>query len=190
MSVFFTSDTHFGHRFVAETRGFDKTADHDMTIAENLIEVVKRDDVLWILGDLCLSAPDHALNLLNRLPGRKHLIWGNHDQGHGMHRDSFRRQAKYLGTFESVHEYIRRRINGVEVLMSHMPYAEGEEPDHGPTRYTQYRLPDEGKTLLHGHTHSQRQYTLSAKNTPQVHVGLDAWGLRPVPLDMIQEMIV
>ena len=64
--------------------------------------------------------------------------------------------------------------------MSHFPY----DGDHveGGDRATQWRLHDEGVILLHGHTHSADRVSLSRAGTTQIHVGLDAWGLRPVAL--------
>ena len=50
-------------------------------------------------------------------------------------------------------------------------------------RYTQYRLPNQGRWLLHGHTHNKDQRI----HGKQLHVGLDAWGMRPVSLDWIQK---
>lgn len=180
MSVFFTSDLHFGHRFVAGIRGFGTIGEHDEAIRENWIKTVGKKDQVWVLGDIAVSSPDSALWILQGLPGTKHLIAGNHDGCHPMFRDSHKKQARYLTAFESVQAFARRRIAGEEVLLSHFPY----EKDRGEPRYTQYRLMNEGRWLLHGHTHGDER-----RVGKEIHVGVDAWGLTPVSLDQIEELM-
>lgn len=181
MTVWFTSDLHFGHRFVSELRGFESIEDHDDAIVSNWRARVRRDDVVFVLGDIAVSSPEGALSLMHWLPGKKHLIAGNHDGCHPLHRDSYKWQLKYLKAFDSVQAFARRRINGQDVLLSHFPYS----ADRGEARYTQYRLADEGLWLLHGHTHSHEKWT----SPREIHVGLDAWNLAPVSLEAIADMM-
>ena len=182
MSVYFTSDLHFGHRKVAELRGFPGFNVHDETIIEGWRNYVRPKDQVWVLGDLAASSPVNALRILADLPGEKHLIPGNHDRCHPMHRSSQKYLPQYLEVFATVQAFARRRINGRTVLLSHFPYT----ADHtDPPRYSQYRLPDRGEWLLHGHTHSQDMIT----SDHEVHVGVDAWGLRPVSLDELALLI-
>ena len=191
MTVHFTSDLHFGHRKAAEHRGFSEVAVHDATLVGNWRATVAPEDDVWVLGDLAASSPTYALEILRQLPGRKHLILGNHDQPHPMHRDAHKHLRKYLDVFDSVAQSARRRIEGTEVLLSHFPYYR----DRGEVRHTQWRLPDEGRWLLHGHTHGTEKVTLT-QTVPgwpyvsrEIHVGVDAWDLTPVPLDTIAALI-
>ena len=183
--VFFTSDLHLGHAFVARTRGFDNVADHDLAIEWAWTEAVRPGDHVWVLGDIAASSPAWALDVLGRLPGVKHLILGNHDRAHPMHRDAYRQQAQYLDVFASVQTAARRRIRGREVLLSHFPY----DRDRDTFRFAQWRLRDEGVALLHGHTHGTERLSLSARSTPEIHVGVDAWGLAPVPLATVEDLL-
>lgn len=180
MSVWFTSDLHFGHRFVAGLRGFEDPADHDERLMAEWQERVSKDDQVWVLGDLAVSSPVRALDLIQSLPGRKHLIAGNHDGCHPMHRDSHKWQPKYLTAFESVQAFARRRIDGEEILLSHFPYAK----DRNEARYMQYRLRNEGAWLLHGHTHGSER--LEGR---EIHVGVDAWDFAPVPIHTIADLM-
>lgn len=167
MSVWFTSDPHFGHRLVAGLRGFESTEAHDQELAERWAERVRASDHVWVLGDLAASSPTHALDVLRSLPGIKHLVSGNHDKW----------QRRYLDVFASVQPFARRKIEGADVMLSHFPYlVDREEP-----RHMQYRLRDEGAWLLHGHLHSAERIT-SAR---EIHVGVDAWGHAPVNLTAI-----
>lgn len=181
MTVWFTSDLHFGHRLVTGHRGFgEDTWEHDRVIMENWSKVVRDDDVVWVLGDLTLSNPTVALARMDDLPGRKHFIAGNHDPCHPMHREAHKWQKRYLDVFESVQPFARQKWDGDYFLLSHFPYAK----DRGEVRYTQYRLKDEGMWLLHGHTHDSIKY----EGGTEIHVGVDAWDLAPVPLDHILEI--
>jgi calcineurin-like phosphoesterase family protein len=194
VTVWFTSDLHFGHRKVAEVRGFETTEQHDEALVDHWEDRVRDADDVWILGDLAASSPTYALGVLAALPGRKHLISGNHDRTHPMHRDAHNWQRRYLEVFESVQPFARRRIEGEEVLLSHFPY----ERDRAEPRHLQYRLRDEGLPLLHGHTHGRERLTttlvedaqgLSVRTRVEVHVGLDAWGLQLIPLSTIAELL-
>jgi calcineurin-like phosphoesterase family protein len=177
VTVWLSADLHLGHRLVAELRGFgDDVAAHDQAVLDNWDRVVSGADQVWVLGDLAVSNPAQALMELRGLPGVKHLVTGNHDPASPIHRDSHKWQRRYLDVFESVQAYARRRYNGRGVLLSHYPYT----TDRGfEARYPQWRLPDLGEFLLHGHTHSKERVT----SPREVHVGLDAWSLEPVMLD-------
>lgn len=174
--VRFTSDLHLGHKKVAGLRGFTSVAAHDEALLSNWREVVAPEDIVWVLGDLCMGNPTAALAALKTLPGRKRLILGNHDAGHPHNRNAHRWASPYAGVFEHVAASARTRIQGVEVLLSHFPY----ERDRGPARYLQWRLPDYGVSLLHGHTHGTERRSTSLSGTTELHVGLDAWDLTPV----------
>jgi len=180
--VWFTSDLHFGHRLVARHRGFgDDTMAHDTAIYDNWTKVVAKDDVVWVLGDLALNSVGRALEVIGSLPGRKHLIAGNHDPCHPMHRAAHKWQRRYLEAFVSVQPFARQKIDGQEVLLSHFPY----DKDRHEVRYTQYRLPNEGKWLLHGHTHDAYQ----KREGKEIHVGVDAWELSPVSINTIVDLM-
>lgn len=186
MTVWFTSDLHLGHRMVARLRGFQDPAEHDDAVAENWAARIRKNDQVWVLGDLAVSSPAAALARIATLPGEKHLITGNHDECFPAHRDAYRRQGKYLEVFSSVQSVARRRVEGRSTMLSHFPYPNSPEADHTEIlRYSQYRLPDEGDWLLHGHTHSR-----SRGQGREIHVGLDAWGLKPVSLDSVSALMV
>jgi calcineurin-like phosphoesterase family protein len=201
--TFITSDRHRFHTLVAQLRGFSCAQEHDEALDATWRATVGPEDNVWVLGDeTCTSnraKVEEMLILVADLPGTKHLIVGNHDVCHPMHRDAFKWQRAYLGTYSSVQTYARRTLTlpgsdlgsgstptvpGVKttVLLSHFPYS----TDHTDiSRYPQYRLPDLGSWLWHGHTHSAVRRT-SAR---ELHVGLDAWDLAPVALEtLIAEM--
>lgn len=201
-NVWFTSDLHIGHRKIAEIRAramdlsdviIDRygTQPHDEILALNWDEAVDKDDTVWVLGDISSGgkqAEMNALHWIKQRPGRKHLIAGNHDSCHPMHRDSHKWQMTYFRVFDSVQMAAKRRVglatgSHVSVLLSHFPYA----GDHlGVDRYPEWRLKDAGHYILHGHTHSDE---VTSWHPRQIHVGVDAWDFKPVPLDRVHQIV-
>lgn len=172
-TVHYWADLHFGHEFVAKLRGYESAEAHDQAIIAAWQEAVHPRDTIWILGDLAASSPTHALGIIRQLPGTKHLIAGNHDRCHPMHRDAHRQQRKYLEVFASVQPFARQRINGTEIMLSHFAY-QGDHADR-VDRYQQYRLRDRGMPLIHGHVHDEWKANCSTNGTPQINVGFDHW---------------
>lgn len=174
-TIWYTSDLHLGHPRVSELRGFERTEEHDASILKSWRKQVKPKDTVYILGDIATDEVEYALNVIKSLPGTKRLITGNHDPVHPMHRrTSIQYTPMFADVFEIVVPFWQTRLQKQAVLMSHFPYTSyGDGPHREPRpKYDQWRLPDLGLPLLHGHTHQSEQST-----TPnQLHVGWDAWG--------------
>ena len=85
MSVFFVSDLHLGHRTALRhsqeagaPRGGTTVEEHDEWVIGQCLSVGPTKRTLWwLLGDVAMEV--ERLTLLDRLPGRKMLILGNHD---------------------------------------------------------------------------------------------------------------
>jgi calcineurin-like phosphoesterase family protein len=183
---FYTADLHLGHEKVARLRGFATAEEHDEAIAAKWRDAVRTEDTVWILGDLALASTANGLrrilDMTAQLSGRKHLVAGNHDPVHPMHRNAHRWQLAYLRVFESVQPFARHVIGHSDVLLSHFPYS----GDHTKRdRHVQYRLRDEGRWLLHGHTHAMNR----RHSGHQIHVGLEGWDLLPASDEAIEALI-
>lgn len=200
---FITSDTHFGHKMMTRLRGFSsadpdvqpshaEVAAHDDAIIESWNATVRPQDLVWHAGDVYLGSRDN-LNLMGQLNGTKILVTGNHDPVFAGHRNAFREYGRWMEYFTAIMAYDRVRIAGQNVMISHFPYA-GAPEHHSAGRYLQYRLPDEGLMLLHGHTHSPAVYTVLPEHEKftvhprMIHIGWDAWQ-RPVSFDEIAGII-
>jgi calcineurin-like phosphoesterase family protein len=199
--VFYTSDTHFNHLFVAALRGFGtitydemgkRTVEADIEVYnQHLISTwnkyVSPADTVWHTGDFALGTWEQTEAVIPQLNGTIHLITGNHDRCWPGNRDGYKWQRKYLEYFETVQQYARRKIDGQLVFLSHFPYEgdhKSESRPEGEDRHTQYRLRNEGQWLLHGHTHQSHIMT----GLHEIHVGWDTWK-RPVSQDEIAEVI-
>ena len=193
MTVHLTSDPHFGHVKVASIRGFATTDEHDEAVLDSYRAALRKGDDLWILGDLTAggrTAEERALELLWKLGkdtgARLHLVSGNHDSVSGVHRDGYKRQRRFMLTFDSVQDFARKRGPAREpVFLSHYPFAaDGDGPHREGARYLEYRLPDMGQWLIHGHTHQPEKVS----GPRSIHVGWDAWQ-RPVSWGEIEQII-
>ncbi|MGW5267205.1 hypothetical protein ACWEQ4_01005 [Rhodococcus sp. NPDC003994] len=198
--TYFTSDLHLGHEKVAQHRGFDRPLDHDRHIVDGIRGTLEHGDRLWILGDISSGtkrAEHVALDLLDELTKDYdlHLVLGNHDTAHPMHIGSHVRVQKFLEVFTTVQERVRVKFTPAAPMaegvrapvawLSHFPYF--GDGDRGTTedRHPGVRLRDEGHYLIHGHLHTTQTWTA----TRSLHVGLDAWNLRPVCRDVIADLI-
>jgi len=138
--VYLTSDPHLDHHNMVDFRkvvhnvDFTSTQDMNEWIVENHNKVVrKKDDIVWILGDVSWSL--HGLEYLKLMNGRKRLILGNHDtEGRGLSIDSF------LPYFESIHGVIKK----YGFVMSHVPI----HPQELVYRWTHN---------VHGHIHHKEK---------------------------------
>nr|WP_280185449.1 MULTISPECIES: metallophosphoesterase family protein [Nocardia] len=187
-AIWFTSDLHVGHRLVAELRGFGDDVDaHDAALAEQWDRLIRPDDQVWLLGDL-IGRRGHERRGLDWIAARNrtvHLVAGNHCSVHPMHTGATGELPRWLEVFATVQQTAVRRIGGQRVLLSHFPYRDDPDGDHTEVlRHNEWRMPDTGQWLLHGHTHSAVQ-----QRGRQLHVGVDAHGLRPVPLHWVAERI-
>lgn len=161
MTVFFTSDTHFGDpralRF--DHRPFPDLAAHDAGLIERWNRVVGPHDTVWHLGDFALGPPpDRVASLLGALNGDKHLVTGNNDGP----------DTLALPGWASVQAYVELSVDETMLVLCH--YA-----------FRTWNGMGRGSVNLHGHSHG----ALKAQ-TRQYDVGVDVWAFTPVTLGDIR----
>jgi len=162
----------------------------DEALIENWNNVVGDTDVVYHLGDLALGPSDRWDGILKRLNGYKVFVVGNHDrifQGE-KERQRIKWDEKYHEWFDEVYDNYENLTlaDGTVVNLSHFPY---DGDSHGEERYREFRLVDEGVTLIHGHTHLKDIISRSNKGTIQIHVGADAHGYTPVSEQQVIDYI-
>lgn len=87
MNIFFISDHHFHHKNILTFKTQDdlplrefSDVDHmNEIMIQRHNEVVKPNDKVYFLGDVCMSRNAKGLEILSRLNGKKVLVKGNHD---------------------------------------------------------------------------------------------------------------
>jgi calcineurin-like phosphoesterase family protein len=169
--LFYHSDWHFNHDFVARTRGYATSQEHDDALIDSINTVATKRDHIWVLGDVFMGSVTAGLKQIERIRATKHLVLGNHDAVHPMHKGSHNKLRRFLEVFETVSLHEQHTIAGRKVMLSHFPYA-GDHYD--ADRYEQWRLRDEGLWLINGHVHHAW-----LRNGRQINVGVDYW---PVPV--------
>lgn len=190
--TWFISDLHLGHAKIVElaSRPFASVEEMNAALIRNWQEVVAPEDDVWCLGDMVMGQLAENLPLLAQLPGKKHLVLGNHDRPSKLyhHKSEEKRMewvCKYEQYFVSMQEEACLEIAGTEILLSHLPYNDPEFVDHSyEDRYSEYMPKDQGLWLVHGHVHE----AWKVKNR-QINVGVDVWDFRPVPLSSIMQIM-
>ncbi len=170
--VWVTSDLHLGHdkSFVWGARGFDSVQKMNQTIIKNLQKVIiKPTDELYICGDVTLGEIDREL--LWQIPGRVHVILGNHDT------DTRAQVYKNLGWSVSYGERIKytdsTKKGQMSFLLTHYPTLTANPGD---------RL-NQCVVNISGHTHSPQKWK---PEYPFIYnVGCDANDCSPVALSTI-----
>lgn len=161
MTIFFTSDTHFGHKNIIKyaDRPFKDVTHMNEMLVHYWNEVVHPEDTVYHLGDVALGPIRESLGYIHRLNGKKILVTGNHDRNFHLGKrsaglepfewDEEYRQAGFHAVYPNVALW---GFDGLPTInLSHFPYT-GDS--HDGDRYEEARLDDNGIPLLHGHTHS------------------------------------
>jgi calcineurin-like phosphoesterase family protein len=168
MSVFYTADLHFGHANLIEycSRPWDSADKMDYALIKKWNSTVRDTDTVFVVGDFSLKSityKGYYRLLLEKLPGEKHLILGNHDK-----LPAF--TYIELG-FRTVHTHLQVKIGDVSVDLCHDPSIAGVIDD---------------TWLMHGHIHNLYK-TLPGKKV--INVGVDVWEYSPVSTEAIKNII-
>lgn len=140
MSVFFTSDLHFGHKNVIrfDNRPYTTVEEMDADLIARWNAKVGKGDTVYILGDFSWYGTDKTRDILNSLNGKKFLIRGNHDRTHGL--------EKY---FEDICDYKELRLqDGNMITLCHYPI-----PFFNRHHYGAY--------MLYGHVHNSQEWNMT-----------------------------
>lgn len=157
MTVYFTSDHHFGHSGARTLyrRPFASVAVMDQQMIDRWNAVIEPEDEIWHLGDFAVrQSPERVASLLADLHGGKHLIAGNNDDA----------GVTVCTGWSSVQAYAELTIDGTLLVLCHYPFRT-------------WRNMSKGSINLHGHSHGR------LKTLPrQFDVGVDVWDFQPITL--------
>jgi len=162
-SVYFTSDTHFGHRNIIKycNRPFTSAEEMDNDIITKWNETLKDTDTVFHLGDFSFLDKEKTRTVLSNLNGNIILVRGNHDA------------SKHVELFGDVYDMIDLPVedNGMQqvILLCHYPLAVWASSHFGTWH-------------LHGHSHGN--YTVEIGKI--VDAGWDVWG-KPVSYQEIKD---
>jgi calcineurin-like phosphoesterase family protein len=163
MTVYFTSDTHFGHTNIIKfsKRPYNNEGEMNDALIKNWNAVVQPNDVVYHLGDFSWNGYQ---DVFHRLKGQKHLIIGNHDRASVM-RLPWASQPKHYDEIKV------KTSDGIEydVVLFHYPIEEWNGFYHGAVH-------------LHGHVHGKK---MKDNDRIRVDVAVECFNYAPATLDQI-----
>lgn len=170
MTVWFTSDNHFGHHNIIEhcNRPFRDAQHMDKEMISRWNGVVRKGDSVYHLGDLSFLRPRETSSILSRLNGQIHFIKGNHDKLLPEVRDMF----------TSVSDLKEIKIEGQKIILCHYPMLSWNQMHRG-------------SWMLHGHSHGTlRTSCKSCSFEPgrkMLDVGVDCHDYTPISFSRVKK---
>lgn len=160
-NVWFTSDTHFGHKKMLEFRPFETVEEMDDNLIYNWNSRVDKSDRVYHLGDFSFHTREETAKILDRLNGMIHLIKGNHDK----------MLDRFKDRFVSYQDYKTVRVGDQRLVLFHYALKTWDMAHHG-------------SWALYGHSHGNLE---DDPNAMSMDVGVDPNGLSPVSFWEVQE---
>ncbi len=133
----------------------------------NWNSVVKPEDNIYHLGDVGFLDEGPLYNILSQLNGRKHLIWGNHDQ-------TIKKSEKIRSLFVWCKDYHEFKKDGHTICLFHYPIGEWNKAHRGAYH-------------LHGHCHGNYKYPREGRC---MDVGANLINHTPIEFDEVIRRLV
>jgi len=172
MTIWFISDTHFGHKNIIQysNRPFSSVEEMNEHMVNEWNALVKPNDEIYHLGDFAFMPFTDFKKLLWRLNGIKHHIRGNHDKM----IDQNKKQLISSGALASSQDYRELKTSGNPmIVMFHYGQRVWNKSHHGSIH-------------LYGHSHGSLP-----PHGKSVDVGVDCKEIteeyRPIHIDEVLE---
>jgi calcineurin-like phosphoesterase family protein len=165
-NTWFTADFHLGHTNIIRycNRPFATVEEMDQAIVERLNASVKRDDVLYFLGDFCMGGQQRIFAYRRRIHCKKiFAVPGNHDK----------QACKLKEEFSWLDNLAEVSIHGQSIVVCH--YA-----------LRVWNRSNRGSWHLYGHSHGRLP---EAPNSLSMDVGVDTHNFRPWHRDEIADIM-
>ena len=169
--LYFSSDLHLQHdkNFIYSPRGFDNISEMNISILKNFNKIITQEDDLYLLGDTFLGDLSTGISLFNQLPGKIHLIWGNHCTDTRKEAMSKCHNVVEVIGYANIIKYKKYHF-----YLSHFPTI--------TTNFDDYQKPLIQRILcLAGHTHSKDKFDKCGS----YNVSIDAHENYPVSIETI-----
>jgi calcineurin-like phosphoesterase family protein len=164
VTVWFISDTHFGHANILRycKRPFGSIEEMNEAFVKNWNDRVSNGDLVYHLGDFAFfKTKEEVDSVAKRLKGQKHLVRGNHDRNH----------TQKCGFFADVKDYKEIEVQGQKIVLMHYAMKVWNRSHHGSWQ-------------LHGHSHGTLPRDLKSK---QLDMGVDCWNYVPVSFEEVSK---
>lgn len=169
MTIWFTADTHFGHKKICELahRPFSSIEEHDAVLIHNWNELVQPNDMVYHLGDFGLAKREYLLDVRAQLSGNIAILLGNHDSE--IARPHLRDQFHWVKDLYFFGQKVEGREDKVRIHLCHYPMAHWLEANRGAWH-------------LHGHCHGELE---DDPKLLRIDIGVDVSGFQPVSLETV-----
>jgi calcineurin-like phosphoesterase family protein len=171
MTIFFTSDLHFGHENIIKYCGrpWSNVQEMNEALITNWNSRVQPGDTVYLLGDFAMGQKSNIL-FRKRLNGKIILIRGNHDRKPSVMRDE--------AGFDEVHDNLLIQLSGLKLYLAHIPVHLPDRLDDRKHDPKLVKMPaEEYDYFLCGHVHEKWK---RIGNT--INVGCDVSGFVPLTL--------
>jgi calcineurin-like phosphoesterase family protein len=165
MKTYFTADLHFGHTNIIQycNRPWANAYEMDEGLIRNYNRVVGPEDTCYFLGDMAFCDAPYLRHLLQRMHGRKILIFGNHDGVIRKHIELFD------DVFDEYHEFVEINVDKNHLVLCHYPLLAWPRG-----------------IMLHGHCHGTAVYPKNNFGAKRIlDVGVDCHGYAPIGIATI-----
>lgn len=200
MSVFFTSDQHFGHSNIINLakRPFNDIDHHNKSLINNWNSVVRPGDIVFTLGDFIFLQRDNYANqckivdeIFSQLNGTIHWILGNHDpkikniydpntsSQQIMDYIYNKKYCQSISHYKEIYiddsdiEYTPQNKGRQCIILSHYPYITWNK-----SRY--------GSWMLYGHVHN---HLPDNPDLLSLDVGVDCHNYTPISYEQVKELM-
>lgn len=178
--VFFTSDTHFGHKAIMDycKRPFSSVDEMNKMLVSNWNEVVSEGCTVFHLGDFAFGGLPFWEDIRSRLKGRIILIKGNHDG-----RQNLQNINRLQELFDIIELEMVINLDGHPIILNHYPllcYS-------GSFNHSVW--------ALHGHVHEGPNSfgldtpRLAYRFPTQYDVGVDNNNYYPISYNQVKQII-
>ena len=143
---------------------------HNNSIIDNINSLVRKGDVLWILGDFCWGNWKNGMDKATKEYRDKimvddvRLVRGNHDP------------EEVLSIFTKTYDIVYVKLAGQGIMMCHYPMVSWKNREH----YSWH---------IYGHCHSRNETWREThmSNALACDVGVDCWDFKPVSFDQLKQ---
>ena len=169
-NIWITSDIHFGHKSIIqyENRPFGSVEEMDEIIIQNLNSYIKKNDVVYHVGDFALGKYnniDNLCDLHDRLKGEWYCIPGDHEP-RGLEK-----------VFDVTRQIYKRDIKNKTIIMCHYPMIFWPKSHFN-------------SWMLHGHHHANSKEWVEQFTKGKIfNVCIGAHDYFPYSFDEIKEIM-
>lgn len=176
MAVYVISDLHFNSSSIIKycNRPFADVVEANAQMIWRWNSVVGKHDMVYVLGDFIMGAPETVPHILSQLNGHIHLVRGNHD--------TRRKLAIYQQYPEkvTVHDIAYLSYGGLFFVMCHFPITH--------ETFLDMVVEDNSEVVVvHGHVHDKEPFFNPHGHT--FNVSADVVDFTPQPFSKLHDIV-